>query len=107
MLAVPSTDRRSDHASRSCDLRDVPGRKRRRFIGIASDMETERGLSRLLGKFQVRRRVIAGIAPDHDELVDDAGIKGVREIATNCRRRGLRRCDRRVRSDRPAPANGR
>ena len=69
-------------------LRDVPGRKRRGFVGIASDMETERGFSSMLGKFQIGRRVVAGIGPDHDELVDDAGIEVRAPVRTNCRRRG-------------------
>ena len=83
MLAVPSTGAQVRPCFQVVRLRNVPGRKRRRFVSIASDVETERGFSRLLGKFQVRRRVVARIGPDHDERVDDARTQGRASVRTS------------------------
>ncbi len=59
---------------------NVPGRKRRRLVGVASRVKAEGRFGSVLGELQIGRRVVAGVCTNHHERVHDTGRKVPRQI---------------------------
>ena len=65
-------------------MRNVPGRKHRRLVHVAPEVDTEGSFCRAPGKFQIGGSVVARICADHDQRVDGAGIEIAGQIGKSC-----------------------